>query len=60
MNFIEQRVKVFLEAWNLRAGEIDETASCEVCGEELRDGNFAMIDGRLLCLKCRQKCTGAR
>ncbi len=50
----EQKVKVFLEAWNLRGGEVDTKASCQVCGAEITDGNFALTDGVLMCLKCRE------
>lgn len=55
MTGVEERVKVFLEAWNLRDGKLDKAALCQVCGQEIVDGNFAMIDGKLICLKCREK-----
>lgn len=53
MNVIEQRVKVFLEAYNLRRGELDEKASCSVCGRDLVKGKFDMVDGVLVCLDCK-------
>ena len=55
MDIIEQRVKVFLESWNLHGGELDTKASCQVCGRDLVDGKFALIDGVLICLKCKNK-----
>jgi hypothetical protein len=51
---IDERVKVFLESWNLRGGELDTTASCQVCGRDLVDGKFALVDGVLMCLECRE------
>ncbi len=56
--FIDQRVKVFLESWALRCGQIDETASCERCRGKISDGNFALIDGVLICRKCRGEDDG--
>ncbi len=53
MTDIEQKVKVFLDSWNLRNGELDTEASCAVCGGEITDGNFALIDGVLICLSCK-------
>jgi formylmethanofuran dehydrogenase subunit E len=55
MNVIEQRVKVFLESWNLRGGELDTKASCQVCGRDLVDGKFALVDGVLVCIKCKDE-----
>jgi hypothetical protein len=55
MNFIERRVKVFLEAYNLRHGELDEKASCYACGRDLVKGKFDMIDGVLVCLDCKNE-----
>jgi len=52
---IEQRVKVFLDSWNHRGGELDAKASCQVCGRDLVDGKFALIDGILICLDCKNK-----
>ena len=46
---------MFLETWQKReAGEIPdpEEATCAVCGVGLEDGNFALVDGDLICLKC--------
>ena len=53
---VEERVKLFLETWAKRkAGEIPaENARCVVCGVLLRDGGFALVDGRLLCVKCKE------
>jgi len=53
MNVIEQRVKVFLESYNLRHGELDEKASCYTCGRDLVKGKFDMVDGVLVCLDCK-------
>jgi formylmethanofuran dehydrogenase subunit E len=55
MNVIEQRVKIFLEAWNQRDGEIYETASCQACGRVLVRGKFDMVGGVLICLECQGK-----
>ncbi len=52
---IEQRVKVFLENWNLREGNLDTDAVCQACGRDLVDGKFAMIDGVLICLECKER-----
>jgi hypothetical protein len=49
----DQKVKIFLESWNLRDGELDTKASCAVCGRDLVDGKFGLIDGVLVCLECR-------
>ena len=52
---IEERVKEFLEIWEMRkAGEIPapEDAKCTGCGVVLEDGNFALVDGDLVCLNC--------
>jgi len=50
------RIKVFLETWGKRkAGEIPdpEEASCAVCGVLLKDRDFVLVDGDLLCPKCK-------
>ena len=47
MTTVEERVKGFLEAWK-NIGD----PHCTECGEELVDGNFAMIEGKFVCLKC--------
>ncbi len=62
---IEERVRGFLETWGKRkTGEIPdpEEARCVVCGAVLEDGNFALVDGDLLCLKCEREhgTTGLR
>jgi hypothetical protein len=47
MTGIEDRVKLFLEIWQMReAGEIPdrEEARCVVCGTILEDGNFIRLD----------------
>ncbi len=63
MGGIDERVKVFLEAWAKRkAGEIPEPeeARCAVCGAAPEDGNFILIDGDLLCLKYKREETPHR
>ncbi len=52
---IEEKVKEFLEIWQMRkTGEIPgpEPARCTDCGAMLEDGNFALVDGDLVCLSC--------
>jgi hypothetical protein len=54
-------VKVFLVTWDKRkTREIPdpEEARCVVCGTVLEDGNFIMLDGDLLCPRCRRKERG--
>ena len=51
----ERKVAAFLESWNLHGGELDTKASCEACGAEITDGNFALVDGVLLCTKCKDE-----
>jgi len=54
---IEERVRNFLETWRkLKAGEIPdpESATCTECGTALGDGNFALVDGDLVCLSCKK------
>lgn len=55
MTGVEERVKVFLDNWT---GIISENVVCARCGEGLTDGNFAMFDGVLLCLKCKEENDG--
>jgi len=53
---IDDRVRMFLEIWRRReAGELPnpEEASCAVCGVLLKDRDFLLVDGDLLCLKCK-------
>ncbi len=47
---IEERVRDFLEAWQ-RKKQADEFL-CSDCGDKLEDGNFAVIDGDMICLSC--------
>jgi len=55
MTSVNERVKDFLENWT---GIIVENVVCARCGEELTDGNFAMLDGVLMCLKCKEEKDG--
>lgn len=50
MSGVNERVKQFLESWKHIANI--ENAVCSCCGVELIDGNFAVVDGELLCLRC--------
>ena len=55
---IGDRVRMFLEIWRRReAGEIPNPgeARCVVCGVLLEDGDFVLVDGDLICLKCKGK-----
>jgi len=68
MGGVEDRVKEFLEARknvgaileSPRAGRdlplrVDSgSMCCAICCGALCDGNFAMIDGKFYCLKCRE------
>jgi hypothetical protein len=61
MSGIDDRVKEFIGTWQKRkTGEIPATeeATCSSCGIILDDGNFILIDGDLLCLKCRKEKGG--
>ncbi len=52
---VNERVRDFLETWQKRkAGEIPspEPTRCTGCGVVLEDGNFALVDGGLVCLNC--------
>lgn len=50
MTGVEDRVKGFLEAWQRKKQAYD--LQCTDCGDKLEDGNFAVIDGDMLCLNC--------
>jgi len=47
---VEERVKSFLGAWQ-RKKQADDL-QCADCGDKLEDGNFAVIDGGMLCPTC--------
>ncbi len=51
MTGVNERVKEFLRSCRHLAST--EIAICCHCGIELIDGNFALIEGELYCLKCR-------
>ena len=55
MTGVEERVNGFLATWQGRqAGEISslEDAKCTGLGVVLEDGNFAPIEGDMVCLNC--------
>jgi hypothetical protein len=59
---IEERVRGFLESWDKIQGNAALSADqlkCCACGCELKNGDFAIIDGDPVCLKCRDKMKGA-
>lgn len=58
MTGIEDRVKGFLESWDKIKGNIPISADhlkCRICDCELKDGDFAIIEGDPICNKCRKK-----
>lgn len=48
-------IKDFLANWRRAKGIFDLTTPCQHCGKDLADGNFALVDGVLVCLSCKQK-----
>lgn len=48
-------VKDFLANWRRAKGNFDLKAFCELCGAVIIEGNFALIDGVLFCLSCRDR-----
>ncbi len=51
---VDDLVKDFLSNWRRMRGRFDLTCPCERCGKLLTDGNFALVDGVLLCLQCKE------
>lgn len=47
-------IKDFLSNWRRAKGNFDLTTLCDVCGDPLKDGNFALVDGVLVCLRCKE------
>ena len=55
---VDERIEDFLEGWNQRKEEAqdrEEPLSCTRCGSTLTDGNFIMVDGEMVCTKCKNK-----
>lgn len=57
---IDGLVKEFLPNWRRTKGNFDLATFCELCGDLLVDGNFALIDGILVCLRCKEKIPSPR
>jgi hypothetical protein len=62
MSGVQDRVKGFLETWQIIGNQgchseaiAEESLNCHCCGAKPSDGNFAVIDGKLYCLKCKPK-----
>ena len=50
MGGVNKRVQGFLEAGQ-RKRQVDDL-QCAECGDKLEDGEFAVIDGDMVCLNC--------
>ena len=58
---VQERVEGFLRSWEKIQGNAALSADqikCCICSCELKDGNFAILDGDLVCLQCREKLKG--
>ncbi len=51
----EDLIKDFLSNWRRMEGRFDLTCPCEHCGKLLTDGNFALVEGTLICLECKNR-----